>query len=219
MDNRKKYIDIYQDKNPRKGMPSRDGMIKNYSQAFYPLFTQAYNQRMQRGARGNGSSKWNPLLLLQDKVILDIGCGDGRFCYDAVYKYEAKKAYGLDIASVAVGATERYKTEKLKFFDSDASKIPLPDNSVDILTSFQVMEHFPLAKIDQIFQEFYRVTRQGWIFAISHQNNKKIHGCDEPSSWWRKKILDYADDYFLYSPVKGDYKWGSGGDVGVSRRI
>ena len=189
--NRKKYIDIYKGKNFQPGSASRAGMIKNYAIAFYPLFSQAYNQRKQE------SSKWNPLLLLQDKVILDIGCGDGKFCYDAVYKYEAKKAYGLDIASVAVGATEKHKTEKLKFFDSDASKIPLPDNSVDILTSFQVMEHFPQEKIDQIFQEFYRVTRQGWIFAISHQNNKGIHACDEPFGWWRQKILDYTNDYFF----------------------
>ena len=208
--NRKKYIDIYKGKSTRYGGPSRRGMTKNYAAAFYPLLWNVQTQN---------DRKWSQILSLENKVVLDVGCGDGRFCHDAVHRFKAKKAYGLDIATVALEITEKYKTEKMEFFDSDASEIPLPDNSVDILTSFQVMEHFPQAKIDQIFQEFYRVTRQGWIFAISHQDNKRIHDCDKAFNWWREKILQYTNDYFLYYPTTDDYEWGFGGNVGLSRWV
>jgi len=208
---RKKYIDIYRSKTTNASEPSKQGMIRNYAQPFYPLFQKA----LRRPAR------WprTPVLCLKDKVILDIGCGDGRFCYDSIKKFGAKKAYGLDIASVALGITNKHSNKKIQFIDSDASSIPLPDNSVDIITSFQVMEHFPQAKMDEIFHEFYRVTKQGWIFAISHQNNKGIHACNKGFSWWREKILDYTHDYFLYYPTSDEYKWGFGGDVGLSRWV
>jgi hypothetical protein len=45
----------------------------------------------------------------------------------------------------------------------DAFRLPLADNSVDLVTSSLFLHHFRPAQIEQLLQEFSRVSRVGWV--------------------------------------------------------
>ena len=58
-----------------------------------------------------------------------------------------------------------YATSNLRFMQGDARKLPLADWSVDVVVSFETVEHF--YEHDQFFAEVKRVLRPGGRFIIS----------------------------------------------------
>jgi ubiquinone/menaquinone biosynthesis C-methylase UbiE len=164
------------------------------------------------------------ILSLKDKTILDFGCGDGKFCHDAATTYGASLVYGVDIASVEAGKTNKYKSENCKFISAGSQHIPLDDNSVDIVTAFLVLEHVDESQIDKMFKEFYRIANKGFIFSISHgtPNRKNLRKIGKNLEWWYCKMEPLIDDAFLYYPSGDKYKWGRADqspNIGYSRII
>lgn len=77
--------------------------------------------------------------------VLDLGCGDGRFV--EILADAGFDAYGVDVPDVRPGVELRLERRpdlraRIIFLD-DEEKIPLPDNSVDIILSNNVFEHIP----------------------------------------------------------------------------
>ena len=72
------------------------------------------------------------------KMVLDIACGEG-YGSAALKSAGAVSVVGVDIAPAAVDhAKQRYGIDARL---GDATKIPLPDNSVDVVVSFETIEH------------------------------------------------------------------------------
>ena len=117
-----------------------------------------------------------------------------------------------------------HKSEKCKFISAGAREIPLEDNSVDITTAFLVLEHVHEPNIDKMFDEFSRVTRDGFIFSISHlpANKKNLRRTSKSLDWWYRKIQTFTEEMFLYYPQSDKYKWGrvdKNLNIGYSRLI
>lgn len=90
----------------------------------------------------------------QGKVVCDVGCGyRGLF----LFRYQAHfgRAYGLDIA-----VNEALNSGRVTLRAADLNThIPLPDNSVDVVTSLAVLEH--LSDRQKHLQEIYRILKPG----------------------------------------------------------
>tara|TARA_B100001123_G_C15000819_1_gene903481 strand:+ start:42 stop:743 length:702 start_codon:yes stop_codon:yes gene_type:complete len=209
----------------------QSGISKNYGQNFYDLLSsdlksttefhieQVYDDTFKKCTTFPDSIK--DVLDFKNKNIFDFGCGNGKFCNDAVEKYNATKAYGVDIATIDLKIVDEYKSDKCEFISGGATDIPLSDKSIDITTAFLVLEHVHEPNIDKMFEELYRVTEKGFIFAISHgeANSVNLRRCSKPLNWWYEKIKRYSDDVFLYYPKSDNYKWGTGWPIGYSRLI
>lgn len=102
--------------------------------------------------------------LARDKAVLDIACGEG---YGArMLADTAKSVAGVDISKESVElATARYPHPRLSFMQGDAVSIPLADASVDLVISFETIEH--LADHDGMLREIKRVLRPGGLLLIS----------------------------------------------------
>ncbi len=87
-----------------------------------------------------------------NSIVCDIGCGyRGRFLFR--YKDLFKKGYGFDIA-----VDTNLSDGKIILQPADLNQhIPLPDNSVDIITSLAVLEH--LSNHEQHLREVYRILK------------------------------------------------------------
>ena len=77
---------------------------------------------------------------IENCEVLDIACGEG---YGSnLMSKKAKQVYGVDIdEDVIRSAKKKYNRTNLFFKVGSTSNIPLEDNSVDIITSFETIEH------------------------------------------------------------------------------
>mgnify|MGYP003657724502 CR=1 FL=1 len=80
--------------------------------------------------------------------ILDVGCGMGVFVNEMNKKLKIPNVYGLDIASVQTG--KYHKNDNITWIDACAHDIPLEDNSVEYITSFDCLEHCLPEDVDTI---------------------------------------------------------------------
>jgi ubiquinone/menaquinone biosynthesis C-methylase UbiE len=102
--------------------------------------------------------------LAKGKAILDIACGDG---YGSnLLAPLAHKVTGVDISSETIRiAKERYKQDNLEFIVGSATEIPLADNSIDLVVSFETIEHHSHHK--EMMQEVLRVLKPSGILIMS----------------------------------------------------
>ncbi len=124
--------------------------------------------------------------------LLDVGCGHGNFC-DAATLF-VQQVYGLDIASVATGNV--IDNPEITYLDGEAKALPLPDNAVEWITSFDCLEHCLEHDIDKILKEFNRVARNGFVLSISYEpceaDGMPLHMTVKPEAWWFDKLSRYG---------------------------
>ncbi len=106
--------------------------------------------------------------LVKGKVVLDIASGSGYGTH--LLSQTAKKVYGVDISDISIQyAQQTYGAENIEYLVGDGEKIPLPDNSVEIVTSFETIEHIPNYR--QFMKEVSRVLKDDGLFVLSTPND------------------------------------------------
>ena len=99
-------------------------------------------------------------------------------------------AYGVDLAE---GLDVFWSVANVCRFCKTASadELPFPDNSMDLVTCFDVLEHIPEEAIAAVLKEMYRVTKKHLMVGIALVSAyKKMfdgsepHICIKPSQWW-----------------------------------
>jgi ubiquinone/menaquinone biosynthesis C-methylase UbiE len=102
--------------------------------------------------------------IIKDKVVLDIACGEG-YGSNLMANY-AKQVYGVDIDKESIAhACSKYKRDNLFFLIGDVVNIPIKDNSIDVIVSFETIEHHN--KHDEMLMEFKRILKPTGIIIIS----------------------------------------------------
>lgn len=106
--------------------------------------------------------------LVRGKVVLDIASGSG---YGTkLLSKTAKKVYGVDVSEISVAyANENYGAKNIEYLVGDGEKIPLPDKSVDVVTTFETIEHIPDYR--QFMKEVSRVLKDDGLAVISTPND------------------------------------------------
>lgn len=101
---------------------------------------------------------------IKDKIVLDIASGEG---YGSnIMSKKAKFVYGVDIDNTTVQEAKlKYKKDNLEFLIGSASDIPIEDNSIDVVVSFETIEHHD--KHDEMMNEIKRVLKPNGLLIIS----------------------------------------------------
>lgn len=103
----------------------------------------------------------------EGKTVLDIASGEGYG--SSMLAERAAQVTGVDISVEAIAhATKSYARENLQFIQGSATAIPLPEASIDVIVSFETIEHF--AEHDAFVQEIRRVLRPDGLLIISSPN-------------------------------------------------
>ena len=98
------------------------------------------------------------------KEVLDIACGEGYG--SALLRQMATRVTGVDIDPAAVAhAAAKYRRPNLEFRQGSCDAIPLPDASVDVVVSFETLEHHD--RHVEMIGEIRRVLRPGGLVLIS----------------------------------------------------
>ncbi|MBA3355843.1 MAG: class I SAM-dependent methyltransferase [Pyrinomonadaceae bacterium] len=114
--------------------------------------------------------------LCQDRNVLDIACGEG---YGSNLLAQASaRVIGVDISADAIShAAAKYKRNNLCFVEGSADRIPLGAGVVDIVVSFETLEHHD--RHLEMISETKRVLRPEGMLIISTPD--KLHYTDLPN--------------------------------------
>jgi 2-polyprenyl-3-methyl-5-hydroxy-6-metoxy-1,4-benzoquinol methylase len=108
--------------------------------------------------------------------VLDIACGEG-YGSAALQKAGAKSVIGVDIdAAVCAHAAAKYGIDARV---GDAARIPLDDGAVDVVVSFETIEHVP--EPATFLAECRRVLRPGGRLVISTPNKAPYNALGAPA--------------------------------------
>lgn len=106
---------------------------------------------------------------LKGKMVLDAGCGAGRFT-QITAKY-AKKVIGIDLSNsveVAIANTRQFINSQI--IRADINDMPFPDEYFDVVFSIGVIHHTPSTR--QAFASLAKKVKKGGILSIWVYSNE-----------------------------------------------
>lgn len=120
------------------------------------------------------------------KKVLDIACGEG-YGAAALLKAGAETVVGVDVSNEAcIHARERYGIDTRT---GNAEDIPMPDASVNVVVSFETIEHVPEPL--RFLRECARVLAVGGTLIISTPNKDVYSGSGTtPNPFHRSEMTE-----------------------------
>lgn len=135
--------------------------------------------------------------IVKGKTILDIASGSG-YGTNLLAK-SAKKAYGVDVSEEAISyAKNNYAADNIEFILGDGEKIPLADNSVEVVVTFETIEHIKDYK--KFMSEIRRVLTPDGVAIVSTPNDIEF----AEGNHFHLHEFEYKE---LYDMVKADFKY------------
>ena len=121
------------------------------------------------------AQKWLPFVKVLDvDSVLDVGTGRGEFCNWAMEEL-CNEVHGLDIS---IDPRPEFMHKNINFIKGVSHEIPLSDKSVDMTTSWDVLEHVHPQFLEKTIDEMFRVTRKCMFHRVaagpSHSHFAKV---------------------------------------------
>jgi len=136
--------------------------------------------------------------------VLDAACGEGYGSF--LLARVAAQVTGIDISVDAVmHARERYASGNLAFIQGSVTQLPLPDHSVDVVVSFETIEH--LSPQREMLAEFRRVLTPAGVLVISSPNRPIYNEAGLVENHFHVSELDRAELKALLDPAFPQQAW------------
>jgi len=106
--------------------------------------------------------------LVENKIVLDIACGSG---YGSkLLSSKASHVYGVDIDKKTVEyAKQEFNSKNITYLVGNGENIPLNDDSVDVVVTFETIEHIDNYK--KFLDEISRVLKSNGLAIVSTPND------------------------------------------------
>ena len=142
--------------------------------------------------------------LVGGKRVLDAACGEGYG--SALLAGRAAQVTGVDLSPAAVDhATQRYARGNLRFVAGSVTALPLPDASVDVVVSFETIEH--LEPQAAMLAEFRRVLAADGVLVISSPNRPVYNEAGGEANHYHVRELDRDELGALLAPGFPQQAW------------
>jgi ubiquinone/menaquinone biosynthesis C-methylase UbiE len=113
---------------------------------------------------------------LNEKRILDLGCGSGGLTFRVSQNSRNTKIIGLDFNDRAIKYANnkklKDKNKKLQFIVGSAEKLPFKDNCFDTVIGLDILDHCISYK--EVLGEIYKVVTHGGRILVTTENKKSL---------------------------------------------
>ncbi len=128
---------------------------------------------------------------IEKKIVLDIACGEG-YGSNHMSNY-AEFVYGVDIDFETItNAKKKYSKSNLTFLEGSTSKIPIENNSVDVVVSYETIEHHN--EHEQMLEEIKRVLKPNGLLIIS-----------TPDKYYYSDLRNYNNPFHIKELYKDEF--------------
>ena len=136
---------------------------------YYDDFSRTYDRGRDRGyhAMIDEIEAGAVIELAAGRDVLEVGCGTG-LVLERVARV-ARLAEGVDLSP---GMLEHARQRGLSVREGDATALPFPDASFDVVYAFKVLAHVP--DVDRAIAEMFRVVRPGGHVLIEVYNRHSL---------------------------------------------
>lgn len=117
---------------------------------------------------------------IKNKRALDIGCWTGQL--EKLISQDAKTIVGLEPDRNAVKVATKNIPEA-SFMVGTAEKLPFKNQSFDVVTFLDVIEHVPAHSELTCLKEIHRVLKSNGILILSTNNNHPLSVLFDPAFW------------------------------------
>lgn len=123
------------------------------------------------------------------KDVLDLACGEG-YGSRILLEAGARRVVGVDISPETVAHAQRTYGDSpaLQFIQGDAALVPLPDAAVDLVVSFETIEHHD--RHEEMLTEIRRVLRPDGLLVMSSPNRPVYDTQNQQRNEFHVKELD-----------------------------
>lgn len=147
------------------------------------------------------------LEIVRGKSVVDIASGEGYG--SAILSQTASSVVGVDIDIESVKFAENKYQDKsnLKFLVGRCNSIPLPNESIDVVVSFETIEHHD--QHEEMMQEIQRVLKKDGILVISSPNRlvysdlPNYHNPFHVKELYQEEFVYLLNKYFRYLTLYG----------------
>lgn len=189
------------------------------------LFNEDYYENgVKKKLSGYENYRWIPSRSIPEAMsivdaipfesALDFGCAKG-FLVHALSLISNKRIQGVDISSYAIDHCLPQVKDKVHYMPGKLSEMNL---ETDLLIAKDVLEHIPEDEIDDILNEFRKVSKQclfviplgdNDLFRIREYEIDLTHVTKKDEEWWIDKIRRSGFELvsFSYSMGKMKEKW------------
>lgn len=127
---------------------------------------------------------------IQNKVVLDLGCGFGWLEYN--FSNLAKKIIAVDVDRKNLKMCKKYIKEKnVNFIFGNALELPIKTNSLDTVIASELIEHLPKKQEKIFFAEINRVLKKDGVLYLTTPFNSFWSTFFDPA-WWLIRHRHYS---------------------------
>jgi len=161
--------------------------------------------------------RWNFVLKFAKRgmKILDVGCGNGMLA-QVLYsnKYKPALYVGIDIRSSVIKKMLERKTNfpkigyvmDIRFGINRLGDIEREEGFFDLITCFEVIEHFEVQYIEHVLKEMNRLLKPGGVLLLSTPNYDGVHKASNHIHEYREGELEgFLGKYFTIERKVGTF--------------
>jgi len=138
--------------------------------------------------------------------VLDAACGEGYG--SALLSQVAVDVIGLDVdGSTIAHARARYSSGNLSFIQASVTSIPVASSSIDLVVSFETIEHVAATEQQRMLAEFARVLAPEGVLLVSSPNRPEYSDRRNHQNPFHVHELDRAELARLLASYFPETRW------------
>ncbi len=120
---------------------------------------------------------------LAERRVLDIGCGFGWFELFAL-RQGLSEITGIELSERDLAAARQaIRDSRARLRQGNALELEFPDQSLDTVVAWDVIEHLPSGSEERFFNQVQRVLAPGGVFYLSTPYASLVARLSDPA-WW-----------------------------------